>query len=275
METDKSLTITVSPRSDEMLGIIGGSGLWNTPLFKEFQEEIVRTEHGRVKAHVNRERTCAFIQRHNADPDTSYTQPHLINRRALCGALKKLGVTRVVCFSSVGSLKPDIHIGTVLIPNDYFAPWSLPGYHTDHKAHFIPSLDTPMRRQLLELLHHDSEELQGVTIRDGGCYTQSKGPRFETKSEIRFYQDYGDVVGMTTAGELTLLQELNLDYACICMVDNMAHGVTADGDTLTLKKFRDAQDTNQEVVETIAKKVLERFLTNDRTELATTRGSSR
>ena len=47
METDKSLTITVSSRSDEMLGIIGGSGLWNTPLFKEFQEEIVRTEHGR------------------------------------------------------------------------------------------------------------------------------------------------------------------------------------------------------------------------------------
>ena len=114
-----------------------------------------------------------------------------------------------------------------------------------------------------------------MRIRDGGCYTQSKGPRFETKSEIRFYQDYGDVVGMTTASELTLLQELNLDYACICMVDNMAHGVTADGDTLTLKKFRDAQDTNQEVVETIAKKVLERFLTNDRMELATTRGSSR
>ena len=61
---------------------------------------------------------------------------------------------------------------------------------------------------------------------DGGVYAQTKGPRLETKAEVRMLSDYADVVGMTIASEATLACELGVGYAAVCSVDNLAHGLS-------------------------------------------------
>ena len=65
----------------------------------------------------------------------------------------------------------------------------------------------------------------GEAPRDGGVYWQAIGPRFETPAEIRLIAAHADVVGMTIASECIVAGELGLDYAALCMVDNLANGL--------------------------------------------------
>ena len=64
-------------------------------------------------------------------------------------------------------------------------------------------------------------------MRDGGVYWQTRGPRFETPAEIRLIAAHADLVGMTVAGECIPARELGLQYAALCMVDNLANGLAA------------------------------------------------
>jgi hypothetical protein len=47
----------------------------------------------------------------------------------------------------------------------------------------------------------------------------------ETKAEIFFFKDYGDVLGMTMASEATVAVELGIAYASLCSVDNYCNGI--------------------------------------------------
>ena len=67
----------------------------------------------------------------------------------------------------------------------------------------------------------------GQAPRDGGVYWQTRGPRFETPAEIRLIAAHADVVGMTIASECIVAGELGLDYAALCVVDNLANGIGA------------------------------------------------
>ena len=73
-------------------------------------------------------------------------------------------------------------------------------------------------------------------IVDGGVYTQTRGPRFETPAEVRALAQVGDLVGMTVAAECILTREVGLAYAAVCVVDNLANGL---GDApLTIEEFQ-------------------------------------
>ena len=66
-----------------------------------------------------------------------------------------------------------------------------------------------------------------IPVVDGGTYAQVRGPRFETRAEIRLLASFADLVGMTLAAECTLAGEAGLAYAALCIVDNLANGVGA------------------------------------------------
>ena len=76
----------------------------------------------------------------------------------------------------------------------------------------------------------DGWEASGAgAIEDGGVYWQATGPRFETPAEIRLMAAHAHLVGMTIASECVIAAELGLEYAALCMVDNLANGL-ADGE---------------------------------------------
>ena len=172
-----------------VLGIIGGSSLLKSKYFVHIALSIIVTSFGKVKLYIGK--GFVFCQRHEADPDIEYSPPHLINKRAIVAAFEKLNVKRIVAFASVGSLKRDLVPGTIVFPDDFFNIFDIVSYHDDRRAHFVPSLESSkLRKEILELLVGKHFELQ-----DYGVYCQTSGPRFETKSEIRFLGQQGHIVG--------------------------------------------------------------------------------
>mmetsp|Transcript_14353 Transcript_14353/g.20025 ORF Transcript_14353/g.20025 Transcript_14353/m.20025 type:complete len:242 (+) Transcript_14353:52-777(+) len=240
-----------------MLGIIGGSGLLKSSFFSNCEIRVVETQYGSVKLHFGQ--GFVFCQRHQADPQKEYTPPHLINKKAILTAFKTVGVTNIAAFASVGSLKLDIPLGTLMVADDFFNIWDCVTFFDDARGHFVPVMENDFRSQIIELLKQDS--VVSPSLRDHGTYVQTNGPRFETKSEIRFYQTVADVVGMTAAHEIILACELKIPIALICMVDNMANGIQKE--QLTLEEFHKGVARNQVIVERVAELVLQNFAKNN------------
>jgi 5'-methylthioadenosine phosphorylase len=162
------------------------------------------------------EHGAAIVQRHSGDP---YLLPHEIDHAANLRALAEQGCDRVLAISSVGSLKPSLPVGAVVCPDDFIALGLGPSIYPDARAHTAPGFDLRWRAEVLAAWR------EGAAAEDGGVYWQTRGPRFETPAEIRLIAPHADVVGMTVAGECIVAGELGLQYAALCMVDNLANGL--------------------------------------------------
>jgi 5'-methylthioadenosine phosphorylase len=84
----------------------------------------------------------------------------------------------------------------------------------------VPRMDD----KLAEKLHRVCLEL-GMKVVLGGTYVQARGPRLETRAEINFFRQVGDLVGMTLASEATLCLEKEIPYVSLCSVDNYCNGI--------------------------------------------------
>src|SRR5690606_18834942 len=93
------------------------------------------------------------------------------------------------------------------------------------------------------------------TLHPGKVYVQMRGPRFETKAEIRIIQAWGDVVGMTAAHEADLCGEIGLRYNSLAIIDNYANGL--EGTEIDFGKFKDLVKENQAKVNGLFARMLE------------------
>jgi len=134
-------------------------------------------------------------------------------------AIKFLKIKKVIALNSCGSLKKGIKPKTFIVPNDYIN-FDVSTIFDDKIKHITPGFDKRLRKFCILTL----KELN-LNFRDKGIYAQTKGPRFETKAEVKLLKDYADIVGMTLAKEATVAKELDLEYASICSIDNYANGV--------------------------------------------------
>ena len=94
-------------------------------------------------------------------------------------------------------------------------------------------------------------------------YVNTKGPRFETRSEIRALALVGDLVGMTAAHEASAAMELKLPYAIVAVIDNVCNGLlnphVSVMDELSLSSFHKAQAENLSTVETLVDAIITHF----------------
>ncbi|HEY1853781.1 MAG TPA: MTAP family purine nucleoside phosphorylase [Solirubrobacterales bacterium] len=164
------------------------------------------------------EHGAAIVQRH--DGAGGYVLPHRIDHEANLRPLAEQGVDRVLAISSVGSLKPELSVGTLVCPDDFIALHLDRSIFDDARAHSAPSFDSELRGEAIAAWGESGQ--QPV---DGGVYWQAIGPRFETPAEIRLMAVHADVVGMTVGSECVIAGELGLAYAALCMVDNLANGL--------------------------------------------------
>jgi purine nucleoside phosphorylase len=208
----------------EPLGIIAGSAFLDGPP-EATEEVVVPTGRGEVTVHVGE--GWVFLRRHGHG---RYHPPHLIPHHAHALALERLGVRRVVGMTSVGSLRVGLVTGSAIVPDDYLSLHPPPTFAEDDRLHIVPALDAGLRKLLLAAARATEGPVQ-----DGGVYAETRGPRFETRAEVRLLADYAHVVGMTGASEATLCQELGLAYALLGLVDNPAHGIGPE--PLTLEAY--------------------------------------
>jgi 5'-methylthioinosine phosphorylase len=166
------------------------------------------------------EHGAAIAQRHD-DVSGAYVLPHEIDHVANLRALREQGCDRVLAVGSVGSLKPELEVGSLLFPHDFIALQAGPTVFADQRAHTAPGF-TPRWREEVIAAWSESGEARG-----SGVYWQTRGPRFETPAEIALIAPHADVVGMTIASECVIAIELGLEYAALCVIDNLANGVGA------------------------------------------------
>jgi 5'-methylthioadenosine phosphorylase len=200
--------------SNRKLAVIVGSGI-PTSLFKNFKKKRVKTKYGMAELLVKN--GIIILPRHGIGKMKS---PHAINYKANISALKKVGINDIVAFFSVGSLKKSINPGSLVVVNDYISLFGLDTYHDLEAVFTVPELSQTLRKKVIRL----AKRLKIKTM-NRGVYVQTKGPRFETRAEIKMLRKYADVVGMNMGTEATLAKESNINYVAVCSVDNYAHGL--------------------------------------------------
>jgi 5'-methylthioinosine phosphorylase len=175
---------------------------------------------GREIAAAAAEQGAAIVQRHRSS-DGTFVLPHAIDHEANLRALAEQGCDRVLGIGSVGSLRPEeLAVGALVCPSDFIALNLGDSIFGDERAHSAPGFDPRWREEAIAAWSESGQE-----PRDGGVYWQARGPRFETPAEIRLMAAHADVVGMTIASECVVAGELGLDYAALCVVDNLANGL--------------------------------------------------
>ena len=155
------------PKGDRLAVIYGSS----------VSEGVVPIEGERVEVRVG-ERTVVAVDgtgavalpRHGMD---GFTPAHLLDHGATIRALCELGCDRVLALASTGSLRLDWRPGTVVCPDDFFAPGVGPSFHQDAGGHSIPGFDPDWRRRVVGAWNETVEEPKLI---DGGVYAQTRGP---------------------------------------------------------------------------------------------------
>jgi 5'-methylthioadenosine phosphorylase len=161
---------------------------------------------------------------------------HLVDHRSTIRAACELGCNRVLALGSAGSLDKDLEVGTLICPEDFYAPEVAPSFYRDPRGHTVPGFDPDWRRIVLSAW----ASLTKTELEDGGVYAQTLGPRFETPAEVKALSEHADMVGMTLAAETVLAGEAALAYAVVCTIDNLANGVTDK--PLTVDEYRRGRD---------------------------------
>jgi purine nucleoside phosphorylase len=205
-----------------MRALIAGTSLLGSSVFDTWKDATLSTPYGEV--YLRKTSGYLFLQRHGIRK----VPPHNINHLANVWALKSSGVTKVVAINSVGSLQPGLKPGTFAIPDDFFSPCRVPTFFEEEMKFTVPRMDEPLAKELYQI----SRSL-GMKVSLGGIYIQTIGPRLETRAEIKFFRQYGDMVGMTLASEATLCMEQQIPYASICSIDNYCHGIMKKPLTVT------------------------------------------
>lgn len=226
------------------LAVLAGHTLLGTAFAGGAPRREVATPFGAVA--VRDAGGFVYVQRHGFD---HYSAPHAIDHRANLSALAAVGCDRVLALGSVGSLRPEIAVGTFLAPSDFVSLLARATRFDDLRGHVVPGFDAGWREEALGAF-----EAAGEPLRDGGIYWQSLGPRFETPAEVRAIAPHADVVGMTIGSESSIATELGLRYAAVCNVDNYANGAAPEA--LTVAEYEAGKDSNRErAVEALARVV--------------------
>jgi 5'-methylthioadenosine phosphorylase len=227
------------------VAFISGTSIVNSTLFSAWEVRTLETPFGAVTY-----KCCgdhALINRHGyALP----LPPHSINYRANIRALADLGFRDIVSLNSVGSLKPGIPPGSIVSCSDYVSLQQGPATFFDKE---LKGGAPGIANNLIPLL--TSKLAPEFDILTGKVYVQMRGPRFETKAEIRIVSSWGDVVGMTAANEADLCGEIGLNYNSLAVIDNYANGL--EGTQIDFAKFKDLVKTNQERVNRLFARMLE------------------
>ena len=203
-----------------VLGIIGGSGLYDLPGLKEPEWRRVASPWGAPSDAILFAELdglpLRFLPRHGRGHRLSPTH---IDYRANIDALKRAGVTDLVSVSAVGSLREDLAPGTFVLVDQFvdrtFAR-EKSFFGAGITAHV--SMAHPVSPLLAEAIAV-AGEAEGIACRRGGTYIVMEGPQFSTLAESRLYRAWGcDVIGMTNMPEAKLAREAEICYATIAMV---------------------------------------------------------
>ena len=203
-----------------VIGVIGGSGLYEIEGLSEIEEVKISTPFGDpsdlyITGMLDGVK-MVFLPRHGRGHQFL---PSEVNYRANVYGMKKLGVDRIISISAVGSMKEEIVPGHIVIPDQFFdrtqgkrASTFFGGGIAGH----VQFAD-PICTDLSALVYAAAVEA-GATVHKGGTYICIEGPNFSTRAESNIYRSWGvDIIGMTNIPEARLAREAEICYTTVAL----------------------------------------------------------
>lgn len=203
-----------------VLGIIGGSGIYELPGLKNVREEHVKSPWGEPSGPLRIGEMAGlpvvFLPRHDKGHRLS---PSDINYRANIDVLKRAGVTDLISVSACGSFKEELPPGTFVLVDQF-----VDRTHKRESSFFgrgcvvHVSMAHPVSPRLRIHLAAAAQAAGIPVVRDG-TYVCMEGPQFSSYAESMTYKQLGySVIGMTNMPEAKLAREAEICYATVAMV---------------------------------------------------------
>ena len=235
--------------AEELVGIIGGSGLGDTlaERMADVENNDVDTPFGKpsMAVLVGRfgKKKIAFINRHGWGHKFS---PSEVPFAANIFALKKLGVHTILSSAAVGSLSEKIAPGNLVVvdqfidktfkrTNSFFS--SFGAVHCE--------MAEPICARVREALIDAAKGID-VKTHPNGTYVCMEGPQFSTRAESLMHRKWGvDLIGMTAMPEAKLAREAQICYVLIALASDYdcwkPHETGADKQTLLKEIIKNLQ----------------------------------
>lgn len=202
-----------------IIGVIGGSGLYEIEELTNVEEVSVETPFGPpsdnfIVGELSGVK-MVFLPRHGRGHRIT---PSELNFRANIYGMKKLGVERIISVSAVGSMKEEIEPGHIVIP-DQFIDMTKGRKSTFFGGGVVGHVTfaDPLCGELSKVVY-DSALAVGAKTHFGGTYVCIEGPQFSTRAESRVYRSWGvEVIGMTNVTEAKLAREAEICYSTIAL----------------------------------------------------------
>ena len=203
-----------------VLGIIGGSGIYDLPGLEGAHEEVIKSPWGDPSAPLRRGTIAGlpivFLPRHDKGHRLS---PSDINYRANIDVLKRAGVTDLISLSACGSFKEEMPPGTFVLVDQF-----VDRTHKRESSFFGKgcvahvSMAHPVSPRL-RIHIANAAMAEGIEVKRDGTYVCMEGPQFSTLAESLTYKALGySVIGMTNMPEAKLAREAEICYASVAMV---------------------------------------------------------
>ena len=210
----------VPAREPVILGVIGGSGLYEMPGLSRVREWRVETPFGEpsdalIEGWLGAQQLF-FLPRHGRGHRFS---PSEVPYRANIWALKSVGVTDIVSVSAVGSMREDIHPGDMVLVDQFIdRTVSRPRTFFENGIVAHVGFADPVSHRVHAALRRACERVQ-VRHHGGGAYVCIEGPQFSTRAESQTFRTWPGVavVGMTNLPEARLAREAEIPYATLAL----------------------------------------------------------
>ncbi len=224
------------------VAVIGGSGVKDSPAFEGLEWKVIETEivskEGDGVVEYQEGDGVIFIPRHGRHPKNY--GPSVTQYGANLVAAKMLGANVVIATSAVGSLRPYIKVGSLVVPGSYVDESgrndNLFGVGIVIHANPRPAFSEGLRKILLE--EGTNRAYFTAVCRGDEAYVTIPGDRFGTEAEGKKRAEYADIVGMTACPEASMAMQLNMHYAIAAfVVDNDADASHEHGTLEVMKRL--------------------------------------
>ncbi len=256
LRTLSSVTSPATASAPADLGLIGGSGFYE--FFESAERVSVTTPFGAPSDDVVvgdvEGRRVAFIARHGQG---HRFPPHRVNYRANLWALRSVGVRQVLAPCAVGSLKPELGPGTIVVPDQVVdRTWGREHtvYGEEGPVVHVGFADPYCPRGRAAAV--ESVRAAGKDVAETGTLVVINGPRFSSKAESRWHQQAGwSIVGMTAMPEAAIARELAMCFTTIALVTDHDAGVHG-GEAVTHEEVLAVFARNVDGLKTILRSTL-------------------
>jgi 5'-methylthioadenosine phosphorylase len=211
-------------RAEVVLGVVGGSGLYEIDGLTGVREARLETPFGAPSdaytvGELPREGLppvrAVFLPRHGRG---HVLLPSEINYRANIHGFKQLGVTHLLSVSAVGSLREAIAPGHVVVPDQFIDRTSrrIGTFFGEGVVAHVQLGDPVCARLRARVLA--AARAEDATVHDGGACVVMEGPAFSTRAESELHRSWGaSVIGMTAMPEAKLAREAEIAYALLAL----------------------------------------------------------